>query len=217
MRTPDSPARALAFPLELRAAPDARGFALHRESDPALGWDAIGGAIEVNGRLVSLADADARAVRTGPQAATERTRAIEVVLPESGLAWRWDLALHAASLEVTARLRNTGHAPLTIGAWHVLHLTRANGGATHIQTAVSSTPAYVGLINAARVGRDFGEGRPLAGMPLSDWRNATYVILRLPPALPRGNVRALSYALGVRAGGRGPSWRRVRRSRSVVH
>jgi signal transduction histidine kinase len=26
------------------------------------------------------------------------------------------------------------------------------------------------------VGRDFGEGRPLQGVPLSDWRNATYVL-----------------------------------------
>ncbi len=47
---------------------------------------------------------------------------------------------------------------------------------THLQTAVASTPAFSGLINAARVGRDFGEGRPLQGAPLSDWRNATYVL-----------------------------------------
>ena len=43
---------------------------------------------------------------------------------------------------------------------------------THIQTAVSSTPGFIGCINAARVGRDYGEGRPM--YPYHNWRNATY-------------------------------------------
>lgn len=47
------------------------------------------------------------------------------------------------------------------------------GPDTHMQTAVSSIPGYVNIISAARVGRDYGEGRPLQGGPLSDIRNAT--------------------------------------------
>jgi hypothetical protein len=60
---------------------------------------------------------------------------------------------------------------------NILKVIRETAGDdTHLQTAVSSTPAFTGLINAARVGRDFGEGRPLQGATLSDWRNATYVL-----------------------------------------
>lgn len=62
-------------------------------------------------------------------------------------------------------------------ARNILKVIRETVGAdTHLQTAVSSTPAYSRLIDAARVGRDFGEGRPLDGAPLSDWGNATYIL-----------------------------------------
>ena len=62
-------------------------------------------------------------------------------------------------------------------AGNMLEVIRETAGdGTHLQTAVSSTPAYCGLIDAARVGRDFGEGRPLQGAPLSDWGNATVVL-----------------------------------------
>lgn len=62
-------------------------------------------------------------------------------------------------------------------ARNILKVIRETAGDdTHLQTAVSSTPAYSGLIDAARVGRDFGEGRPLDGAPLSDWGNATYIL-----------------------------------------
>lgn len=74
------------------------------------------------------------------------------------------------------RLHDRRKTPLQAGV-DMLHVIRAAAGPeTHLQTAVSSTPAYVGLIDAARVGRDFGEGRPLQGTLLSDWRNATYVL-----------------------------------------
>jgi hypothetical protein len=74
------------------------------------------------------------------------------------------------------RLHDPSSTPLQAGR-AMLEVVRKTAGAdTHIQTAVSSTPGYVGLIDAARVGRDFGEGRPLQGVPLSDWRNATYVL-----------------------------------------
>jgi len=46
------------------------------------------------------------------------------------------------------------------------------GKDTHIQTAVSSSPGFIGCINSARVTRDFGEGRPQA--PYPNWRNASY-------------------------------------------
>jgi hypothetical protein len=54
-------------------------------------------------------------------------------------------------------------------------IREAAGHDTHLQTAVSSTPGFIGLINAARVGRDFGEGRPLFP-PYNGWRNAIYVL-----------------------------------------
>lgn len=64
-------------------------------------------------------------------------------------------------------------------AGNILKMIRkTTGDDTHLQTAVSSTPAYSSIINAARVGRDYGESRPLQsqGTPLSDWGNATYVL-----------------------------------------
>jgi len=49
------------------------------------------------------------------------------------------------------------------------------GPDTHIQTAVASSPGFAGVIDAARIGRDFGESRPLDTF-LADWRNATLVL-----------------------------------------
>jgi hypothetical protein len=54
-------------------------------------------------------------------------------------------------------------------------IREAAGPDTHLQTAVSSTPAFIGLIDAARVGRDFGEGRPLFP-PYATWRNGVYAL-----------------------------------------
>lgn len=75
-----------------------------------------------------------------------------------------------------ARLHDPSKTPLQVGCEMLRVVREAAGPDTHLQTAVASTPAYAGVIDAARVGRDFGEGRPLAGTPLSDWRNATYVL-----------------------------------------
>ena len=64
-------------------------------------------------------------------------------------------------------------------AGNILKIIRETAGDdTHLQTAVSSTPAYSGIISAARVGRDYGESRPLQGQgtPLSDWGNAMIVL-----------------------------------------
>ncbi len=49
------------------------------------------------------------------------------------------------------------------------------GDDTHLQTAVSSSPGFTGIINAARIGRDFGEGRPIDRDELNDFKNATHV------------------------------------------
>ncbi len=74
------------------------------------------------------------------------------------------------------RLRDPSQTPLQ-AATEILKAIRETAGKdTHLQTAVSSTPGFSGLINAARVGRDFGEGRPLQGSPLSDFRNATFAL-----------------------------------------
>ena len=51
-------------------------------------------------------------------------------------------------------------------------IREAAGWDTHIQTAVASSPAFVGCINSARVVRDYGEGRPQH--PFPNWRNATH-------------------------------------------
>jgi len=74
-----------------------------------------------------------------------------------------------------ARLHDPTRTPLE-AARSILQVIRdAAGPDTHLQTAVSSTPGYVGLIDAARVGRDFGEGRPLFP-PYNNWRNAVYAL-----------------------------------------
>lgn len=51
-------------------------------------------------------------------------------------------------------------------------IREAATGDTHLQTAVASSPAFVGCINSARVVRDYGEGRPQH--PFPNWRNATH-------------------------------------------
>ncbi len=60
--------------------------------------------------------------------------------------------------------------------YNILKTVReAAGDDTHLQTAVASSPGFTGIINAARIGRDFGEGRPIDRDELNDFKNATYV------------------------------------------
>jgi hypothetical protein len=73
-----------------------------------------------------------------------------------------------------ARLHDDSLLPVA-AARQILEVIRAAAGEdAHLQTAVASTPGFVGLLNSARVGRDFGEGRPLYP-PFPLWHNATYV------------------------------------------
>ncbi len=61
--------------------------------------------------------------------------------------------------------------------YNILKTIRETAGRdTHMQTAVSSSPGFTGIINAARIGRDFGEGRPIDRNELNDWKNATNVL-----------------------------------------
>ncbi|CAG4990443.1 hypothetical protein DYBT9275_00530 [Dyadobacter sp. CECT 9275] len=75
-------------------------------------------------------------------------------------------------------LYDRSKTPLEAAGTILKMIRKTTGDDTHLQTAVSSTPAYSSIINAARVGRDYGESRPLQsqGTPLSDWGNATYVL-----------------------------------------
>ncbi|GAA4432098.1 hypothetical protein GCM10023091_03680 [Ravibacter arvi] len=77
-----------------------------------------------------------------------------------------------------SRLHDPSKTPLEAAGSILKMIRKTAGDDTHLQTAVSSTPAYGGIINAARVGRDYGESRPLQGQgtPLSDWGNAMYVL-----------------------------------------
>ncbi len=60
--------------------------------------------------------------------------------------------------------------------YNILKTVReASGDDTHLQTAVASSPGFTGIINAARIGRDFGEGRPIDRDELNDFKNATHV------------------------------------------
>ncbi len=61
--------------------------------------------------------------------------------------------------------------------YNILKTVRETAGDdTHLQTAVSSSPGFTGIINAARIGRDFGEGRPIDRDELNDFKNATNVL-----------------------------------------
>ncbi len=61
--------------------------------------------------------------------------------------------------------------------YNILKTVREVAGEdTHLQTAVASSPGFTGIINAARIGRDFGEGRPIDRDELNDFKNATHVL-----------------------------------------
>ncbi len=61
--------------------------------------------------------------------------------------------------------------------YNILKTVRETAGDdTHLQTAVASSPGFTGIINAARIGRDFGEGRPIDRDELNDFKNATNVL-----------------------------------------
>ncbi len=70
---------------------------------------------------------------------------------------------------------NKSLTPVQSG-YNILKTVRdAAGDETHLQTAVSSSPGFTGIINAARIGRDFGEGRHIDRDELNDFKNATHV------------------------------------------
>lgn len=48
------------------------------------------------------------------------------------------------------------------------------GSDTHLQTAVASSPIFIGCVDSARVVRDYGESRPQH--PFHNWRNASYCL-----------------------------------------
>ncbi len=125
--------------LELTLHPGARGFSLHARGNLKAGWTRLGGSVEINGSLVRLADASAPPSVIAARNRAGRTRRLVFTFPERGVAWTWDLVWRGRGLEVTARLRNTGRKPLTIGAWNVLHLERSQGG--RVRLGATSDPA----------------------------------------------------------------------------
>lgn len=64
--------------------------------------------------------------------------------------------------------------PLELGRKILSIIRDAAGEDTHLQTAVASSPGFIGCIQAARVVRDYGEERPLH--PTPNWRNAEYCL-----------------------------------------
>lgn len=64
--------------------------------------------------------------------------------------------------------------PLELGREILQTIRDTVGGDTHLQTAVASSPGFIGCIQAARVVRDYGEERPLH--PTPNWRNAEYCL-----------------------------------------
>ncbi len=78
------------------------------------------------------------------------------------------------SIQPGAKLYDDTLLPVEAGRQILKVIREAAEADTHLQTAVASTPGFVGCINAARVGRDYGEGRPM--YPFHAWRNATHVV-----------------------------------------
>jgi alpha galactosidase C-like protein len=78
------------------------------------------------------------------------------------------------SIKENACLHDSRLLPVEAARQIIKVLREAGGEDTHLQTAVASTPGFIGLIDAARVVRDFGEGRPMA--PYHAWHNATYCL-----------------------------------------
>ena len=79
------------------------------------------------------------------------------------------------SIKENAKLFDQSLLPVEAARKIIEVIREAAGDDTHLQTAVASTPGYIGLIDSARVGRDFGEGRPMFP-PYNTWRNSTYVL-----------------------------------------
>ena len=79
-----------------------------------------------------------------------------------------DIAENSVLYDKTKTAYQAGYALLR-------EIRAASGNDTHMQTAVASSPGFAGIIDAARIGRDFGESRPLDTY-LADWRNATNVL-----------------------------------------
>ena len=117
------------IPIVFHAAADGRSFSVHRRGEPKLGWTGLGGAVEVDGRLLDLADAQVKGTSTRRRSRGAAVHVFRHEFPRVGLLWEWTITVRAASVGVTARLANTGRSPLVIGPWHVLRLRRASGGA----------------------------------------------------------------------------------------
>jgi len=78
------------------------------------------------------------------------------------------------AIKERARLYDDSLLPVQAARQILGVIREAAGDNVHLQTAVASTPGFIGLLSSARVVRDFGEGRPLYP-PFPLWHNATYV------------------------------------------
>ncbi|HPS52438.1 MAG TPA: hypothetical protein PLK08_02700 [Phycisphaerae bacterium] len=76
------------------------------------------------------------------------------------------------SVPANARMYDDTLLPMEAGRKILKTIREIVGHDTHLQTAVASNPGFVGCVDAARVGRDYGEGRPM--YPYHNWRNSTY-------------------------------------------
>ena len=75
-----------------------------------------------------------------------------------------------------ARLFDQTKTPQQAGCNILREIRETAGEDTYLQTAVASSPGFTGIVNAARIGHDFGEGRAIEGGSLNDWRNASNVL-----------------------------------------
>ncbi len=78
------------------------------------------------------------------------------------------------AIKPEAKLHDDSLLPIQAGREILKVIREAAGADTHLQTAVASSPGFIGCIQAARVVRDYGEGRPLH--PTPNWRNAEFCL-----------------------------------------
>jgi hypothetical protein len=108
--------------------PEYKSFDICADNDDSISLKGVSGSVEINGKMLSLADAQdiAKPKKNSTDGNTAST--VEYTLPEVDCRWRWDMIHTDNGLEITATLHNTGSTPLTIGEWNVIHLSKNNGG-----------------------------------------------------------------------------------------
>ena len=108
------------IPLKIRFDDGYRSFSISEEKDGAVGIPSLSGAVEINGMLVTLAQCEDATVSSEIVPENGASFYVDYHFARHHFIWRWEFVSNKQSVNITARIKNTGDTPLALKNWHVI-------------------------------------------------------------------------------------------------